>query len=149
MSLGDGETDGVGDPLPERSGRHLHAGGEVALWMAGRAASPLPECAQLRKRKVIPVEVKEGVEESRSVTGGEDESVAVRPARVPWIMAQIARPEDVRHRRGAERQPRVTRIGRLHGVNGQESQRVDAPSVDRLPLLHDLPQIPWRLARTA
>ena len=48
------------------------------------------------------------------------------------IVTQVALPQHVGHRRRAERQARVARVGLLHGVDRERADRVDAELVERL-----------------
>ncbi len=45
-------------------------------------------------------------------------------------MPQVARPQHVRHRRGAHRQPRMPAVGFLHGVHGEEADGIDGKLIE-------------------
>ncbi len=124
--LGDRHAHAVAESLPERSGRDLDAGCETALRVTGRDASPLAELPDLLERNVVAGHVEQAVEQHRSVSRRQDETIAVGPAGVGGIVLQEMRPQDVRHRRCAHRQARVAAIGVLHRVHRKEAQRVDA-----------------------
>src|SRR5262249_34833138 len=70
-------------------------------------------------------EVEHGVDEHRPVTGAEDEPVAVRPARVARVEAQVPSPEDVADRRAAHRHSRVAAVRLLDRVDGEEADGMD------------------------
>ena len=84
---GDREPDAVPEPLAERAGRGLDAGGQAALGMARGAAAELSEASQLLEWKLEAGEVEQGVEQHRGVSGREHEPVAVRPAGVERLVA--------------------------------------------------------------
>ena len=46
-ALGHGHAHATGEALPQRAGRHLHAGRQTVLRVPGRQAAPLPESLQL------------------------------------------------------------------------------------------------------
>ncbi len=100
------------------------------LGVAGGLRPPLAEVLQLFERQVVARQVQQRVEQHRAVAGGEQEAVAPLPLRVARVVAQEARPDDVGHRRGAERQARVARLGALDGVDGKRADRVDAELVE-------------------
>ena len=70
------------------------------------------------------------------MAGGQDEPVAIGPRRIGRVMAEEARPQDVRHRRGAHRQTGMAGLRVLHGVGRQEPDRVDAELVE-IAIRHD------------
>ena len=47
VSLGKGQTNGIGNALTERASRHLNSGGLEVLGVTGGATSPLPELLQI------------------------------------------------------------------------------------------------------
>ncbi len=57
---------------------------------------------------------------------GKDETVAVRPPGVAWVVAQVAHPERVSHCRRAHWQAGMTGIGLLNGIGGQETDGIDS-----------------------
>ena len=97
-------ADAVGEPLAERPRCDLDAGREHVLRVAGSLRLPLAEALQFFEREVIARQVEERVDEHRAVPGGEQEAVAVRLLGVARGVAHDARPEDIGHRRGSERQ---------------------------------------------
>ena len=134
-ALGEGHADRVGEPLPERAGRHLDARRVVVLGVAGRPAAPLAELAQVLERQVVAGEVEHGVLQDAGVPAGEDEAVAVGPLRVARVVAHDARPEHVGQRgqrHGGARVPGVGRFGRVHG---EAADDVDA-QLDQPRVLH-------------
>jgi hypothetical protein len=109
VGLGEGEPDGVGEPLAERAGGDLDAGGVAALGVAGRLRAQLAEGLDLLDRQVVAGQVEQRVEQRRAVAGGEDEPVAVGPRPGRSGCGGGARPTDVgegRRRRGADRDGR-------------------------------------------
>ena len=150
VALGDRHADGVREPLAEGPGRRLDARGEPVLGMPRRLRAPLPEALELLERERVAGEMEERVEEHRAVAGGEDEPVAVGPGRVGRMVTEEARPEDVGHRGRAHREARVARLRLLHGVGGQEADRVHAELIE-IPARHDGPllsAVAWGIRRS-
>ena len=127
--LGDGHADGVGQALPQGAGGGLDAGGLAVLRMARRAASPLAEPLEFLQRQVVARDMEQGVQERTSMSGREDEAVPVGPEGIMRFELERAIPECVGHGRRTQRQTGVPGLGLLHGVHGQEAQRVDAEFV--------------------
>src|SRR5260370_31983511 len=74
-------------------------------------------------------QVKEGIEQHGRVSHRQDESVSVRPYWVLRIKAKELLPEavsDRRHRHGSSRMPR---IGGLHPIHSEGTDRVDAGQI--------------------
>ena len=124
-ALGDRHANGVRQALPERPGRRLDAGREPVLGVTGGLRAPLPEALELLEREVVPREVEQRVQEHRGMAGGEHEPVAVRPVGILGGVAEVAGPEDERHRGGAHRRSGVPGVRLLHAIDGQRPDRGD------------------------
>ena len=61
----------------------------------------LPETLDLRHRQIVTAQVEPGVKEHAAVTGGENEVIAIDPARLVGIMAQSVAVKDCAHFRAA------------------------------------------------
>ncbi len=129
-ALGDGHPDRVRDPLPQGPGRRFDTGRDRRLGMPRRLRLPLAEVLELRHRQVVAGQVEERVEERRAVPARKHEAVAVGPLRVARVVLQVALPEDVRHRRGVQREPRMAGVRGLRLVDRQRADRGDAELVD-------------------
>ena len=127
--LGDGHADGVGQALPQGTGGGLDAGGLAVFRMAWRTASPLAEPLEFLQRQVEARDMKQSVQERTSMSGRENEAVPVGPEGITRVELEQAIPECVGHGRRTQRQPGVPGLGLLHGVHGQEAQRVDTEFV--------------------
>ena len=64
------------------------------------------------------------------MASGEDETVTIGPLRFARVVPQMARPKDIRHRRGAHGHPGVAGLGLLDGVHGKATNRVDAELIE-------------------
>src|SRR5690348_7675438 len=64
------------------------------------------------------------------MTGGEQKSIAIFPLRVMRVVTQKARPKHVSHRRSAERQAGMARLGFLDRVECQGTNGVDAQLIE-------------------
>ena len=129
-ALRDGHPDGIGEALAERAGRRLDARRQAAFRVARRDAVPLSERLEVGQRDRVAGQVEERVQQHVGVTGTQHEAVAVGPVRVGRRVPQEARPQHVRHRRGAHRRARVTRVRLLHGVDRQRPDGVDGELVE-------------------
>ncbi len=87
---------------------------------------PLPKGEQVLYAQVVSGKVKQAVEQHAAVPGRQDEAIALRPARVERIVAQMALPEDVGHGRRTHGHPRMARVGLLDCIDGQSADRVNA-----------------------
>ena len=81
-ALGEAHADAVGEALAERAGRDLDPGGVAGFGMAGRAAAPLAELAQVVEGEAVAGQVEHRVQQDRGVAVGQHEAVAVGPVRV-------------------------------------------------------------------
>src|SRR5579863_235835 len=117
MRFGDCEADGVTDALTERAGRHLNAGRVTGFRMSRRFRMPLAERFEVVKTQIVTGEIQQAVQQRRTMSGGEDETIPVEPMWVLRIVAQMSRPNRVRERCNAERQSRMSRVRLLHGVD--------------------------------
>src|SRR5215213_1060140 len=125
-----GHTDAVREPLAERAGCDLDTGRKSVFRMAGSFRTPLTEVFKFVERQVVAGQMEKGVDQHRAVTCGEQKAVAVFPLRVPWVVTQKTCPQNVSHRRGAERQTGMTRLCFLDGVEGQGTNGVDAQMIE-------------------
>ena len=132
VPLGDGHPHRVGHALAEGAGRRLDARRQPTLGVARGLRAPLAEALDLREGQIVAGEVQESVEQHRAVAGGEHEAIAVGPGGVSGVVLEEARPEDVRHRRRAHREPGMAGLRLLDGVGGEEADRVDAERVEVL-----------------
>ena len=127
--LGDGHADGVGQALPQGTGGGLDAGGLAVFRMAWRTTSPLAEPLEFLQRQVEARDMQQRVQERTSMSGRENEAVPVGPEGITRVELEQAIPECVGHGRRAQRQPGMARVGLLHHVHGQETERVDTEFV--------------------
>ena len=138
-ALGHGHAHSHGESLAQRTGGGLHARAEAVFGMARRDAAPLAEVPELLQGQVIAVEMQEGVEQGRAVSGREDEAVASGPGGVGRIEAQKAAEEHMGHGSHTQGHAGMTRVGRLHHIHRQHADGVYAKLVYLFPGLgHDL-----------
>ena len=116
---GHGQADGVADALPQRAGRALDARGLVELGVAGGLAVEHAEVLHLVERQVVAAQVQPAVEEHRAVAGGEDEAVAVEPARLVGVVHHRMAVKHGADLGGTERQTEVAGGALVHGVDGE------------------------------
>ena len=118
-------ADGIGEPLAERAGGRLDAGGVAVFGMAGGLRAELAEALQLVERHALVAEqMQQRIEQHRAVPGGEHEAVAVRPVRVGGVELQVLGEEHGGDVGGAHRQAGMAGIRRLHRVHGKDADRV-------------------------
>ena len=89
QALGQRHADRVGEALAERAGGGLHARRDADLGMAGRLRVQLAEVLQLLHRQLVAGQMQQRVQQHRAVAVGQHEAVAVEPARVGRIVAQV------------------------------------------------------------
>ena len=90
--------------LAQRAGRDLDSRRQAVLRMARRFRSPLTEVFDLVQREIKAREIEQRVKQHAPVTGGEQKAIAILPLRILRVVAHKAGPQDIGHRRGAERQ---------------------------------------------
>ena len=129
-ALCDCHTNAVGEPLAEWAGGGLNAGGQAELWVPWRERTPLAEGLEVVKGQAVTGEMNERVEECARMSVGEEEAVAVEPARRCWCMAKVSGPDGVRHRRAAHRRAWVSAVGRLHRIDREGANRGDGRLVE-------------------
>ena len=84
--FGQGHAHGGRDALSQGTGGHLHAGGHVALRVAGGAGAQLAEVADVVHAQVVTGEVQHGIEQHGGVTVGQHEAVSIHPAGIGGIV---------------------------------------------------------------
>jgi hypothetical protein len=125
VALGDRHADGIGDPLAERSGGHLDAGGVAGLGMARCGGIPLSELPQVLEGEAVAGEVQHRVEQDRGVSGRQHEAVPVGPGRIPGVVLEDPGPEHVRQRCKRHGRALVSRPGGVRCVHSQAAEDVD------------------------
>ena len=126
MRLGHRHADSHAHAGTERARRRLNADRVAVLRMARRQGIELAELLHIVHRQAVAIEMEQRIEKRRAMTARKDEAVAVRPLRILRVVVHVVRPEFIRHRRRAERQPRVAGIGLLDGIRRQHADGVDA-----------------------
>ena len=91
--FGERHADGVGETLPERSGRRLDAGRHADFRMSGRFRMQLAKPLELRNRQVVAGQMKQRVLKHRAMSVRQHEAIAVGPVRIRRIMVQMPRRE--------------------------------------------------------
>ena len=124
-SLGDRHADGVGEPLAERSGRHLDAGSVAGLGVPRRARPERAKGPEVVELEPVAAEVQQRVLEDRGVTVGEHEAVAVRPLRIGGVVAHHTAVEHVAKGSEGHRRALVAALGVQWRVHGQATNQLD------------------------
>jgi len=118
-------ADGVGQPLPQRAGGGLDAGGVAVLGMAGGARAELAEIPDFVDGHVgVAGEIQERVEQHRTMAGRQHEAVAVVPVRRRRVELEEARKQHGGHVGHAHRHPGVAGIRLLDRVGSKEADGV-------------------------
>jgi len=134
VALGEGHPDRVAEPLAERSGGCLDAGGMAALGVSGSSAAELPEALQLVERHIgIAGQVQQRVEQHRPVPGRQHETVAIGPVRRFGIEAQELREEDRGGIGHAHRHAWMARFRLLDRIHRQRPDRIGHAVQFRVP----------------
>ena len=82
----------------------------------------LPEPFDLRHRQAVTAHVQPCVKKHAAVPTGEDENIAVDPARLLRVVLERITKEDRADLRAAKREPQMPRLRRLHGVHAQPAR---------------------------
>src|SRR2546423_14887186 len=101
--------------------------------MSRRLAFPLPELLQVLERQLIAGEIEDAVQQHRRVARRQYEAVAIQPAWIARIVAEMLCPQHVGERGERHRSAGVTGVRLLNGVHRKNSDRVDAEVLERLP----------------
>ena len=125
VALRQGHADGVGEPLAERAGGDLHAGGVADLGVARRGRTPLAEGLDVVQFQPVAGEEQHRVLEDGGVAVGQYETVAVRPVRVGRVVAHHPAVEHMGQRGECHRGALVAALGVERGVHGEAADEVD------------------------
>ena len=121
----DRHADGGGNALTQRSRRGFDSFQMTVFGVTRAARTQLAEAFQLIQRRLfIARQIQQAVQQHRTVSRGQDETVAIRPMRGFRVEFQEFREQnggDVRH---AHRHAGVTRIGFLDAFGSQETNGV-------------------------
>jgi hypothetical protein len=112
--------------------------------MAGGLGAELAKALQLLDRQAIAGEVEQAVEQHRAVPVREDEAIAVRPARIRRVVAQMALPQrhrDLGHAHWHARMPGFRRLHRVHGERTNGIGKLGLGSLGRYGGIHGKAQI--------
>src|SRR6202521_2131477 len=142
-AFGDGHAHAVCDALTEWSGGGLDTRGQAVFGMPRGLAADLPEILDLIERQgksrknfalrtyfAYSHQLQQGIQQNGGVPIGEHETVAVRPDRIFWVIAQKLLPQTVRDRSEIHRRPGVTRVRLLHRVHRKSTNRVDTQLIE-------------------
>ena len=105
------------EPLAERTGGGLDAGGVSHLGMTRRLASPLAELLEVVEGEVVPAQEERRVEQHRRVSAGEHDAVAIGPVRIGGVVPHVPVVQRVRERRERHRRAGVPGFRLLHRVH--------------------------------
>ncbi len=106
----------VGKTLPKRSGRDFHAFGHKIFRMSGRLRMKLTEIFQFAHRQIIARQMQKRINQHRTVSGGKQKSIAVKPFRIFRIVTHKLRPQNISRRSHSQRQTGMPGIRLLHGI---------------------------------
>ena len=126
IAFRDREADGIGEALPEGTGRCLHSRRQTALGVSRTLAAPLTELFELRKGQIVARQVQQAVEQDRAMAGRQDKPVPIGPPRIDRIMPKKTGPQHIGHGRRTHRQAGMAAVGFLHCIHREEANRIDA-----------------------
>ena len=132
VRLGDRHADGVGDALPERTGRRLDAHRVTVFGMSRRFAAELTEVHQIFFGQTESVEIEQGIVEHGAVPRGENKAVTVVPLGVVVVEFEKFLEDRIGDGGGTERKAGVSGIRFLNCFCRKNADRVDGK------LFHDL-----------
>ena len=125
MPFGNRHADSGRKALPQRPGRRLDAFQLEIFRMPGTGRTELPKILDvLHRRTRISGQVEQGIDQHRTMTGRQDEPVAISPFRCFRVIFQIVAEQHCGHVRHAHRHPRMAAVGSLHRVHRKRSYGV-------------------------
>ncbi len=127
-------ADRVGDALAQRAGRRLDARRVPVLGVPGGAAAPGAERLEVVQLQAVSGQEELDVLGQAGVARGEDEAVPARPVRIGRVVAHQLLVEQVRDGRQAHGRTGMAVTDLLHGIHGQDSNRVHGLLVQVGPL---------------
>ena len=120
MTFGKSHAHRHGKALPQRTGGAFHAVQQEILRVTGAGAAQLAEVANVLERGLrVAGKVQQRIDQHRSMAGGQNEPVAVRPVGIGRIELQEILEQHGRGIGHAHRHAGVAAIGGLHGVHGK------------------------------
>ena len=123
--LGKRHSDRGGDALPKRAGGGFDTGGDEILRMSRSFGAELTEILELIERHVLVAgQVKQRIEQHRTVPGRKDKAVAVRPTGVGGVELQELREQHGSDIRRTHRQAGMAGFRLLDGVHRQRADRI-------------------------
>ena len=129
-------ADRGGEALAERAGGGLDAAGLEVLGVSRRLGAELTEILDLVERHVLVAgEVQQGIEQHRTVSGREHETVAVRPGRSAGVEFEELCEQHGRDIRSAHRQAGVAGFRLFDGIHGKPANRIGHTGM--IDLRHD------------
>jgi len=116
----------VAEALTKRPRCHLDTRCDTTFRVTRRDTAPQPKLLELFERQVVAGEMKQAVQQRRTMSRREHKAIAVKPMRVGRMVLEQTRPQHVGHRCSAQGQSRMTAVCLLHRVDRQEAQCIDA-----------------------
>ena len=124
-ALGQGHAHGGGQALTQRAGGGLDARRVMHFRVAGGQRAHLAEIADLVDGHLfLAREVQEGVEQHGAVTGGEHETITIRPMRIRHVVFQYLGEEHGGDVGGAHGQAGMAGFGLFHRIHGKSANGV-------------------------
>ena len=122
--LGQRETNGVGNALPQRAGRGFDTRRVTVFRVPRSLGVQLPEVLDVVNANVVPAQVQQGVLQHGAMAVRQYKTVTVGPLRVGRVVAQVIVPQylgDIRHTHG---RTRVAGLGFLNRIHAQRANGV-------------------------
>jgi hypothetical protein len=78
----------------------------------------LAELLHISQRQVIARKKQQAVQQRAGVTSRKYETIAIGPGGILRVVSKMTGPQDISHRRGAHRRPRVPGLRVLNRIDG-------------------------------
>ena len=124
VCLSDRHTDCHTHTCAQRTGRCLNAAGMLILRMSRSQGAVLTELLQVLNGQAVAEQMKKGIQKGRTMSAGQNETVAVGPLGISRVVVHMISPKLVSHGCGTEGQARVTGICLLDRISGKHADRV-------------------------
>ena len=98
--------------------------------MTGCLRSPLPKVFDFIQRKIVTRQIEQRVEQHAAMTRGQEKPIAIFPFGIARVVPHELCPKRVSHRRGPQRQTRMSGLRFLDCINSQRANCVDAKLIE-------------------
>ncbi len=115
--FGQRHANSIRNALPQRTGSRFDRQVRLVLRVTCGAIAQLTKISNLIHRQVVAGQVQQAIQQHRAMTVGQDETIAVGPMRIAWIVLEVIVPQHFGNIRHTHWRAGVTRICGLYRVH--------------------------------